>query len=201
MPKKSGLMNEREAEICKRFRIAREHTSRTQAQAAQLLGVTRSVIGSIESGQTPLRYFLADLACRKLGPEKIGLCQRWLALGLPPTVGYIEVPEEIELNLKPKALFSQAYRDVVGHGIERAVREGMEAVRGLDVKMSKAIGDDSRFHGFLQFLISTVGSRIPPERVEDYVKFVMASTSEFVQKYCYQPGHSSIRDRQKKRES
>lgn len=186
-----------EKEINKRFRIGRELSRRTQSQVAQTLGTTRIVIASIESGQTPLRYFLGDLFC-----EKYDVCQKWLALGLPPQHGYVRVPEEVALNVRPKELFSVAYRNVVGHGIERSIREAEALARSMQAQLSQAIGDEKRFLEWLRLAVRLVLTRVPPDRIEDYVKSIVAMTSAFIQRHSIVPRSSPEKpDTPKKRGS
>jgi transcriptional regulator with XRE-family HTH domain len=76
VPKKSGLMNERERDICARFKLIRERINWSQAPFAERLGITLNQLASIEHGRTPLRY---EIAWRARAAFDVSL--RWLDEG------------------------------------------------------------------------------------------------------------------------
>ena len=97
---------EREKQIGKRFRGAREEANLSQAALGHGIGLTRDQVASIELGRVALRCDVADRYCKLLGRS-----QRWLATGLDPEGPEIDLPEEIPspLGFAPDWSFSQRY--------------------------------------------------------------------------------------------
>jgi len=101
MPRKSPL-DAREAEICSRLRVFRNHLGLSQIAFAKKANVDSSVIVRIEHGRSPLRFGIFRLLWKHYE-----LNANWLALGGDREMqapGYWDFPETSE-----RELFSSVY--------------------------------------------------------------------------------------------
>jgi transcriptional regulator with XRE-family HTH domain len=105
MPKKSGLVNQREKEIGQRVQLARERINWPQPAFAAELDISRDRLASIEYARTPLRYPVGYRLCVlfDINPE-------WLANGDGEMASSLALPElPMPEGLPPKAMFSRIY--------------------------------------------------------------------------------------------
>lgn len=104
MPKKSGLIDERQAAICARVKMIREESQLSQPAFAGEVGITLDQLASVEYARIPLRFALGDWLCRRFD-----VCQRWLVEGKEPRFYYVSVDPRIYQPVAPTSLFSEAY--------------------------------------------------------------------------------------------
>ena len=177
MPKLSGLINERELDICARLGDLRSRIGVSQNDLARAIGTTRDQLASIEYGRNPLRYWLADRLC-----EKFDVCQQWLAVGVEPLRGYVGLPPEIGLEIAPRELFSAAYESRVGHIVKRQIQETESLARSIAAQLG---GADKLLQDRLYNLAVCWFGRIPVHLYDDYFRELMATSSDFFQKNRY----------------
>lgn len=174
VPKKSGLMNQREAAICARAVKVRQDMRWTQEEFAAGLGIPRSQWKSIEYAWNPLRYWLGKRLC-----EQFGVNQKWLATGVGLPSAYVKVRADMEANVKPRALFSAAYDQWFGHYVDQQMREA-DALHSAAIEWAKTHADpDSDFENFRYVLLTTFFQRVPPELRQHYFRQLMAASSAF----------------------
>ena len=173
MPKLSGLINERELDICARLGDLRSRIGVSQNDLARAIGTTRDQLASIEYGRNPLRYWLADRLC-----EKFDVCQQWLAVGVEPLRGYVGLPPEIGLEIAPRELFSAAYESRVGHIVRRRIEETESLARSIAAQPG---GEDKLLQDRLYNLALCWFGRIPAHLYDDYFGELMAASSAFFQ--------------------
>jgi len=104
MPNPSGKMNQREREICARFKIVRERMGQSERTLALLLNVTRDKLAGIEYGRTPLQSGVAFALAKYAGCNL-----NWLAEGTGPMRGPLPSPDLIA-QITPRCLFSVAWK-------------------------------------------------------------------------------------------
>lgn len=104
MPNPSGKMNQREREICARFKIVRERMGQSERTLALLLNVTRDKLAGIEYGRTPLQSGVAFALAKYAGCNL-----NWLAEGTGPMRGPLPNPDLIA-QIPPRCLFSVAWK-------------------------------------------------------------------------------------------
>lgn len=179
VPVPSRLMNDREMAICRRLRDLRIQLGWSQTEFAHAVGTTRDQLASIEYGRNPLRFWLADRIC-----EKFETCQQWLESGDEPARGYVRLPSEIGLEIKPNELFSSAWERRVGHFVKERVRK-MQAMK--EIIASRPDAPEKILENRLYYLTHVACDRIPPELYNDYFDRLMAQTSAFVQSLPAQP--------------
>lgn len=124
MPKKSGLMNNREREICARVKSLRESLGFSQPVFAKHLGLTLDQIASIEYGRNPLRWALGDWICRRFDVNP-----RWLAEGREPRSFYVLILKKVYGSLPPNALYSQVFDDVFKPYVEERLASIAKTLR------------------------------------------------------------------------
>jgi len=171
VPIPSRLMNEGEREICGRLRDLREQVGWSQTEFAHALGTTRDQLASIEYERNPLRYWLADRVC-----EKLDVCQRWLACGAGQVKGYVALPSEIGLEIKPRELFSSAWTRRIAHLVQRRMQDVERMKRVLEAHpdaANKLLVDRLYNLALLWF------DRIPPGLYDDYFGELNAISSAF----------------------
>lgn len=175
MPKPSGLINELEREICGRVREIRKRASLSQKEFANVLGLTRAQVAALDMTWYPLRYGAADRLC-----QRFNICQRWLATGLDPARGYVEIRPEIAIGIGARELFSAAYERNIAHSVKLAVRANEELERALasDPQAADKIRENQLYNLALMWF-----SRIPPHLYQAYFGALMAASSEFYQKH------------------
>lgn len=105
MPKKSGLVTQREKEIGRRIKRFREQINWPQPAFAAELEISRDRLASIEYGRTPLRYDIGYRLC-----FIFDVSHQWLAAGAGETraataAAELPVPE----GQPPHALFSEVW--------------------------------------------------------------------------------------------
>lgn len=165
-------MNEKERAICDRLRELRRAVGWSQTEFAHALGANRDQVASVEYGRNPLRYWQADRAC-----EKLDVCQQWLASGAGPVKGYVQIPPEMGLEIKPRELFSSAWFRRVGHLVKKRVAEA-EAANRLFAQDSNAAR--KVFENRLYYLEMIAKAKIPPEHYDDYFSRLASATSAFI---------------------
>jgi transcriptional regulator with XRE-family HTH domain len=109
MPKKSGLITEREADIGRRVQQVREHIKWPQPAFAEELDISRDRLASIEYGRTPLRYEIGYRLCVifEINP-------RWLAEGAGEIKSTLLSPDLPKPEGFPsRSLFSRSYDEAV----------------------------------------------------------------------------------------
>lgn len=112
MPRKTP-MPEVERQICARVRLFREKAKYPQASVARELGLTPTTLAMYESAKAPIRYELASKIV-----NRYSINQRWLATGILPETPAAEIPDDIEMQIPPRMLFSDAYARFIGAQIE-----------------------------------------------------------------------------------
>jgi transcriptional regulator with XRE-family HTH domain len=109
MPKKSGLITQREADIGRRVRQVREHIKWPQPAFAGELDISRDRLASIEYGRTPLRYEIGYRLCIifEINP-------RWLAEGAGEMKCTLLSPDLPKPEGFPdRSLFSRIYDETI----------------------------------------------------------------------------------------
>lgn len=101
MPKPSGKMDEREKQICTRFKEARERSGISQKTLAHMLKVSLDRVKSLEYARTPLK---SDTAIHMA--KWTGCNLYWLAEGVGPHDGPLPGPDLID-QIPVRGLFSQ----------------------------------------------------------------------------------------------
>lgn len=171
-------MNDQERAICRRLGILRKQLGWTQTEFAHAFDTKRDQLASVEYGRNPLRYWLADRVC-----ERLDVCQQWLACGEDPMRGYVRLPLETGLEIKPKELFSAAWHRRVGHLVKREVKasEAMKQILANDPN-----APDKILANRLYWLVGLATQHIPPELYHAYFDTLTAETSAFISSHALQ---------------
>ncbi len=111
-----SFLPEPEIEICSRLREFRLWKKLEQGEVAERLSITRSRLSSYEYAKAPIRYELGKEFCYRFNVN-----QRWLATGQEPKTPYFDVSPNLEFKIKPKDLFSTAYKVLQPHIEERSL--------------------------------------------------------------------------------
>ncbi len=109
MPKKSGLITQREADIGRRVRQVREQIKWPQPAFAAELDISRDRLASIEYGRTPLRYEIGYRLC-----VVFEIHPRWLAEGageMKSTLLWPDLPKPE--GFPTRSLFSRIYDEAI----------------------------------------------------------------------------------------
>jgi len=114
VPKAS--LPDREKQICRRVRAARDIKKKTQQECAELTGIERSTLANYEAEITPLSYDQAKRICYRLN-----INQWWLATGESPFVPYFDISPNLEFSIKQNALFSEAFYNVLKIELRRQI--------------------------------------------------------------------------------
>jgi transcriptional regulator with XRE-family HTH domain len=118
VPKKSGLMNEREKGICARLKQLREDLRFSQPAFARELRITLDQLASIEYGRVPLRYALGEWICWRFDVN-----QRWLAEGRKPKdYCFFISPRVLNHITNPQVPFSEAYDQLLKKNMEEHLK-------------------------------------------------------------------------------
>jgi transcriptional regulator with XRE-family HTH domain len=174
VPKISGLMNDEEVAICDRVQEVRRLQGWSQSDFSKAVGITRNQLAGIEYAGNPLRYWLADRIC-----QKFNVCQQWLATGKAPRAGYVDLPEEMGMEIGLRELFSAAYARVVGHPVARSIQETEIFQRSQKTLIDAGRQPDDLFEHYLQSLVQAMFRRVPPQLQERYFRQLMATSSAF----------------------
>ncbi|HEY3914199.1 MAG TPA: helix-turn-helix transcriptional regulator [Verrucomicrobiae bacterium] len=161
MPKKSGLVTQREVEVGTRVKRFRDQINWPQPAFAAELGISRDRLASIEYGRTPLRYSVGYKLCFIFDVN-----YRWLATGegeVKAATAALELlrPE----GLPHRALFSTICDDLTSgrSGKRSAAREKKKAKEG---ELIPHFDPTAHVVGFLSDLFAKEKFRSPLERQE-----------------------------------
>jgi transcriptional regulator with XRE-family HTH domain len=174
MPKASSLITDRERAICLRFREVRREQRWPQREFANSLGLTRNKVAAIEAECTPVQYWVGRQLC-----AQFGICQRWLADGDLPKAGCISIAPEIEAEIAPRQLFSEAYDRRLRAQVIRAIKEASQETLALELyqaaggSVEKSAADRARDIIQLWFL------SLPIERHDALFRFLSFAAAQF----------------------
>lgn len=105
MPKRSGLINRREKDVCFRVKSFRESIRWPQPAFAFELEITKDQLASIEYARTPLRYHVGFNLC-----FVFNVSQAWLATGTGPVSPSLDpVNWPLPAQLPSGMLFTEAF--------------------------------------------------------------------------------------------
>jgi DNA-binding XRE family transcriptional regulator len=175
MPKKSGLINGEEVEICRRFRQLRAMSGWSQTDFGKALRVTRDQIANVELERNPLQFSLGDSACSKLD-----ICQQWLATGREPLRGYIELPSETGVEIGLRELFSTVYRRVLSTHVSVVLRETEIRKARAFAQADAAAEQDADNYAYE--LARGFFSLVPPALRREFFGELSAAASAFLQR-------------------
>jgi transcriptional regulator with XRE-family HTH domain len=161
MPKKSGLVTQREVEVGTRVKRFRDQINWPQPAFAAELGISRDRLASIEYGRTPLRYNVGYKLCFIFDVN-----YRWLATGegeVKAATAALELPRPE--GLPHRALFSTICDDLTSGrtGKRSAGREKKKAKEG---ELIPHFDPTAHVVGFLSDLFAKEKFRSPLERQE-----------------------------------
>jgi len=188
MPKKSGLMNERERAVCARVKSLREGLQYSQPAFALALGLTVDQLASIEYGRVPLRCAIGQWIC-----QRFDVNQRWLAEGKAPKFYYVYYSGS-RAPLAPNILFSQAYDDNLKFAVEKLLKEvakrlGCE-VEHITVKDAHLVRPEGIAHVNLDTYNFIIGqtvahetASIPPYLYQEFYSALFGAARSFRSKY------------------
>jgi transcriptional regulator with XRE-family HTH domain len=111
--KKESQLPAREMAVCERVRAVRLDVKWNQPNFAKALGISRERLASYEYAKAPIRYELAKNICFRFNVN-----QRWLAEGTNPMHEYFDLSPHLEYLIKPRALFTKAYDEVLKSDID-----------------------------------------------------------------------------------
>jgi hypothetical protein len=165
MPKKSGLVTQREAEVGRRMQQVREHINWPQPAFAAELDISRDRLASVEYARTPLRYSDGYRMC-----VVFDISPAWLADGVGEMKSTQITPDlPLPEGFPEKVMFTQVYDKATGNKNARPIKEPITPWRRKDR------GDDDLIPNFdatthvirgLTDLLATEKFRSPHERQE-----------------------------------
>lgn len=189
MPKQINIKSflpDREIAICQRMREVRLATRMQQAAFAETIGVTRSRLASYEHCKAPIRYEVGKQLC-----FRHNINQRWFATGEEPNRPYFDLSPNLEFQVAPRALFSEAYEEVLKESIESRAAE-LEKVVGPEIfksgKYEEALLDNFHLLGeedpkaaafYVARLIRTKLNWLKEPLLTEYTKLLLKADAEF----------------------
>jgi transcriptional regulator with XRE-family HTH domain len=173
---------ERERAICARLREARLETRLSQVAFAKEAGIDSSLLASYEHARVPIRYEFGAKVCNLLE-----LSQRWLATGIDEdTRGlYLPIHHSLNLQIRPRMLFSEAYDLYLKPLYEEQVSEGAAVIKAAKlrrVKLSlRTVGAPTpeRVSMALQGRIRSEVSQFPPHLLDPLKDHILRALDDF----------------------
>jgi transcriptional regulator with XRE-family HTH domain len=119
MPKKSGLVTQREADIGRRVQRVREHINWPQPAFAAELDISRDRLASVEYARTPLRYPVGYRLC-----VVFDINPAWLADGVGDMKSTLVLPDlPMPEEFPAKSMFSRVYDQTTGAKNAKPIKE------------------------------------------------------------------------------
>jgi transcriptional regulator with XRE-family HTH domain len=162
-----------------------------QSEFAATIGISRSRLASYEHCKAPLRYEVGKQVC-----YRHNINQRWLATGLEPTRPYFDISPNLEFQIKPKVVFSEAFDKVLLAEVEKRGAE-IEKIVGRE-SMLKGDYEDALLDNFhllgeedpkaaafyIARIIRTRLNWLKEPLLTEYCKALMAAESDFMQQHA-----------------
>lgn len=139
-----------EIDICNRLRQYREAIKCSRSDFAREAGVPADLLTACEHFRSPLRYSLAVAIL-----NAFAISPQWLAAGVGPmSLSFGELPGLEQLNIAPRALFSDVFRTHLAARFSAASEE-MMATMQRDIKaLPGYVRPDSRGRSIAEYLFS-----------------------------------------------
>jgi len=197
LSKAPSFLPDREIEICRRVREIRTKALGSQSAFSELVGISRSRLVSYEECRAPVRYDLGKQICYRCNVN-----QRWFATGAYPKKPYFDLSPNLEFAIRPRALFSTAYDEVLKEAVEQRIldvekRIGRRAALAGDYEEGlldnfHLVGEkEPRADAFYVARIIQYKLRSLDEPLlTEYCKVLMEADSDFSQEHPEQPPHS-----------
>jgi len=176
MPKASSLITDRERAICLRFREVRREQRWPQREFANSLGLTRNKVAAIEAECTPVQYWVGRQLC-----AQFNICQRWLADGDLPKAGCVSIAPEIEAEIMPRQLFSEAYDSRLRAQVIRAIKDAWQETLASKIYRAGGGSVEKSAADRAGDIIRTWFLSLPIERHDELFRFLSFAAAQFRQ--------------------
>lgn len=152
---------ERERQVCRRLREARERLRLSQAEFAEQVGINRPRLASYEEERAPLRFDLGLRICRQFI-----LSEKWLATGKGDTRLLMDLTADHSTNkIPPDTSFGKAFDEVLGERYETLHRE-----QGGNLRIQIHPGDNLPFiKNLFLLMVERWCSMLREDEIPDYL--------------------------------
>jgi DNA-binding XRE family transcriptional regulator len=164
---------EYETNVSGRFVYFRERQGITQAETARIMGLSRDQVASLENGRVALRAIPALRFCKEFN-----LSPRWLATGLQPMWGWVDLPPALLGSIEPRAALSTAYAMFLSEHLEQIADDLGRRLCASDEDVP--VGASPGWRRTLTRYLAAHMNLIPQRLAQAYIDSVANASAEFL---------------------
>ncbi len=176
-----SFLPQREIGICQRVRELRLALKWNQPAFAAELGISRERIASYEYAKAPIRYSVGKRLC-----ERFRVNPKWLAEGIEPKQWHIPIHSDLESQIEPGMLFSEAYDRFLRDPLNRFLKKSSPLKQaGFDVHLIAPLGAPLHDNYVWQMSrwVKEVFEVSPPELAEEFYADIQRACGAFKEKH------------------